>query len=411
MRQVRFGLGSLILALLALLPTSTAQGRQVKREAGAADGTVDEVAASVQRGIEVILSMREGEDQREWPYEGVYRVGGRIPIGYRIGGTALCAMAVAQAPGYAEDARRGEAVRGAVEFICRGRDHPGMSHEVTRNYDVRGWGYTYAVLCLLTLRENDLLPEDLESDVAAAVRFYIDGIAATEIPTNGGWNYARRAGFDQPAPTSPFMTASTLQALFLAAKQGVEFDARIVERGLDALERSRQPSGAVAYAGRARNRDRVPGAVGRMLVTESTLHLAGRGSAAGVRSAVDAFIVHWGWLEKRRKQNGTHVPPYGIAPYYFFYAHYYAAQAIELLPQGERGEYRRRLLELLFSVREADGRWNDRVFDRSANYGTAMAVMALVMPTAPPPAAWTADAAESVTIPPDANRDANKDTP
>ena len=62
------------------------------------------------------------------------------------------------------------------------------------------------------------------------------------------------------------------------------------------------------------------------------------------------------------------------------------AQAIEMLPLRERAEYRRHLHRLLFSVQEEDGTWNDRVFDRSAKYGTSMAVLSLLMKDAPVPA-------------------------
>lgn len=34
-----------------------------------------------------IVSMQSGDDGGEWPYEGVYRVGGNIPVAYRVGGT------------------------------------------------------------------------------------------------------------------------------------------------------------------------------------------------------------------------------------------------------------------------------------------------------------------------------------
>ena len=128
-----------------------------------------------------------------------------------------------------------------------------------------------------------------------------------------------------------------------------------------------------------------------MLAAETALFLAGRSSADRVRGAVDAFIVHWEWLDKRRAQTGTHVAPYGVAPYYFYYAHYFAAQAIELLPEHERDEYRRRYRELLFSVRLADGTWNDRVFERSSAYGTAMSMMSLMMPEMDAPAGWSAE--------------------
>jgi hypothetical protein len=79
-----------------------------------------------------------------------------------------------------------------------------------------------------------------------------------------------------------------------------------------------------------------------------------------------------------------------IAPYYFFYAHRYAAQAIELLPEAEREGYRAKLLALLWKVREEDGGWNDRVFPRSECFGTAMSMMALLAPRMPAPAGWPA---------------------
>lgn len=129
-----------------------------------------------------------------------------------------------------------------------------------------------------------------------------------------------------------------------------------------------------------------------MTLGETTLALGGRGSIPRVRGSIDAFIVHWEWLDKRRAKPGTHQPPYMVAPYYFMFAHHYAAQAIEMLPSSERAEYRRRVNQLLLSVRAQDGTWNDRVFGRSAGYGTAMALLALMQPSIerpiwnPPPA-------------------------
>lgn len=76
-----------------------------------------------------------------------------------------------------------------------------------------------------------------------------------------------------------------------------------------------------------------------------------------------------------------------VAPYYFMFAHQQAAQAVELLPRPERAEYRRRINELMFSVRGEDGSWNDRVFRRSAGFGTATAMLALMQPDLKP-AGW-----------------------
>ena len=92
--------------------------------------------------------------------------------------------------------------------------------------------------------------------------------------------------------------------------------------------------------------------------------------------------------DERRQKNGTHVAPYGVAPYYFFYGVFHACDAVELLPAERRPEYRRQLEQLLFAVRNDDGTWNDRVFPRSRGFGTAMTILALQRPQLPAPATW-----------------------
>lgn len=376
-----FAVGALALALAA---HATAQG------AAEAVKPDDPVVLATQRGIEVILNLQEGENKAEWPYEGVYRVAGQIPIGYRVGGTAICAMALMDAPGFDADASRTEAVARAREFVCGATTHQLMDPTGNRGYDVRGWGYTYGLQFLLKLKAAKLVPNEKAEVAEKAIVFYLEGLKSIEIPQVGGWNYARSQDPAAVSPPSPFMTAPTLRALFEAKRQGYAVDAEIVKRGLDYLQAARGQTGSVMYSGKAgeRRNDPTPGAVGRMLCTETTLYLAGRTSLASVRGAVDAFLTHWSWLDKRRAQRGTHEPPYNIAPYYFYYAHFYAAEAIEMLPANERKEYRRRLHELIFSVKLDDGSWNDRVFPRTANYGTAMALCALNMANIPKSAGW-----------------------
>jgi hypothetical protein len=126
-----------------------------------------------------------------------------------------------------------------------------------------------------------------------------------------------------------------------------------------------------------------------MVASEAALYLAGRSDQDRLRSAVDAFFEHWDALEVRRRKTGTHIPPYGVAPYYFFYAHAYAADAIELLPEADRASRQQKLREIFWKIREDDGSWNDRVFERSRSYGTAMTMHALQRPWLPAPAAWT----------------------
>jgi hypothetical protein len=190
------------------------------------------------------------------------------------------------------------------------------------------------------------------------------------------------------------MTSSVLQALFAAADLGENLDAAVIERALATLRTARLKSGAFQYGSdpehaTGRGFEAIPGAIGRMPICETTLLLAGEGDQKHLTLAVDAFLEEWQALEDRRAEDGTHEPPYMVAPYYFCYAHLYAAQAIELLPQEVRDAYRERFRERLFSVMETDGTWNDRVFERSANFGTATAVLALLQPKLAAPAGWS----------------------
>ena len=341
-------------------------------------------AQAIARGVEVLLTMQEGTEidgaPAEWPYEGVYRVRGKIPLGYRVGGTGICGEALLRSPGYAHDARRQAAVARAIAFVCSTVDDSAMDPSYRGGYDVRGWGFCYGLRFLLAAKALHAVPEAMREQVDSTIDAWTAALQKIEIPKVGGWTYSRR-GIDEPCPASPFMTAPCVETLRLAAAQGETVDTAVVERALTALERSRSPGGNVVYSARSQSKEdmeSMPGAIGRMTALEAALFRAGRGSTERVAFAVDAFNDHWEALEARRRKNGTHKPPYGVAPYYFFYAHFAAADAASLLPADQRTSRVASINERLFSVREADGRWNDRVFDRSANYGTAMAMLGLL---------------------------------
>ncbi len=352
-----------------------------------------EVEEAIQRAVEILIagqeSYEEGKPKAEWPYEGVYRESGKIPIGYRVGGTSIVARALLEVPGWKDDTARQEAVARAFQFVIEGLDHDGMAAGFNGAYDVRGWGHTYALFFLLRALELDVLSKEHTKIARARVSQLVKVLEETEIHESGGWNYSRRGGPNRPSEASTFMTAPTVQALLQAAKQGAQVREDVIGRAVKTLEGARLESGAFQYGTNPRKTgtgfEAVPGAIGRMAVCETTLHLLGRGSVERVRGSLDAFFEHWEWLEKRRKQTGTHEAPYMIAPYYFFYAHYYAAQAIEILPSQEREAYRQKLLRVLWKVREESGGWNDRTFARSEHFGTAMTLLTLLQPTIPLP--------------------------
>ncbi len=376
---------------LAATPPSQEKGSAEPDAMAAVD-----VARLVEEGCSILVGMQEGDDVGRWPYEGVYRVRGEIPLGYRVGGTAITGLALVEAPGWTEHPERAAAVGAGVASILADLDDPLMKSGFDGTYDVRGWGHTYALLYFLRLTDAQRVPAAHADAVGATIPRLVRDLVETAIATGGGWNYSRPSRLQGPRNAgSPFMTGPTLHALFHARARGHDVPAKVIDAALESLERGRTASGGYAYVARAPMADkaedtlgmmdRKPGSVGRMCVVEYTLMLAGRGDRARLLDAIDSFFAHWDALKVRKQQPGTHVQPYGVAPYYFMYAHYYAARAIELVEDpAARATYRQRLATVLAAEREADGGFNDRVFARSRSFGTAFGGMALMMRDIPP---------------------------
>jgi hypothetical protein len=338
--------------------------------------------ALIEHAIPQLVAMQEEGGQ--WPYEGVYRVRGELPIGYRVGGTAIVGGVLLAAA--TDDKDAGAAIDRATAFVVEGLDHPLMRPSTNDVYDVRVWGHAYALEYFCRLRAAARLgPHE------AAIRNWIPRLVETLLEqeiSGGGWNYANHRA------TASFVTAPVVQALLLAKSQGEKVPDDVLDRSRIVLLKSRTEDGAFLYSGVAREgapanvRAKLPGSIARSAVCETTLVLLGAGSTDAIRASINAFHAHWEELEKRRQKTGTHEGPYQIAPYYFYYGHRYAAQAIEMLPAAERPAERERLLQLILKTRDDDGTWNDRVFPRTKNYCTAMIVLALLGERAPQPADW-----------------------
>jgi hypothetical protein len=330
----------------------------------------------LKNAAEQLVKMQEQDGS--WAYEGVYRVGGEIPVGYRIGGTAIVAGALLHA--VPDDPAAKAAIAKAVPFILKQLEDPRMTPSTREGYDVRVWGHGTALEFFCHLRSAKATGEHAKA-IDAWVPKLVETLVSEEI-NGGGWNYATRQR------QASFVTAPIAQALLLARGQGENVPAEVLDRAREALEKSRATDGAFAYSGPAANgktRDKVPGSAARAAACEVTLVLLGGGSNDAIRASLDIFHDNWDELKKRYQQTGTHVGPYSIAPYYFYYGHRYAAQAIQLLPEKDRAKERDRLLVVILRTREKDGTWNDRVFARSRGYGTAVVVLALLGDKTPLP--------------------------
>jgi hypothetical protein len=331
----------------------------------------------IERAVGRLIEIQEQDGA--WPYEGVYRVGGKIPVGYRIGGTAIVCCALLDAP-IKDRSKADEAIGRGIKLVLEELEHPLMKVSVENKYDVRVWGHIYALETFVRLKSSGRFA-DLEVEVKPWIDKLVP-ILMKEQLEDGGWNYASR---NQHAC---FVTAPALQALMLARANGIEVEDTVFERGVKALIHSRGENGAFSYSGTTSvmgGGEKIPGSIARNPICEATLLMLKQGDNKQLQAAIDAFHEHWDELEKRRKKTGTHVPPYGIAPYYFYYGHRYLAQSIELLPAELHDREYQRLEAVLRKTLDDDHTWNDRVFARSRAFGTAMSVLALSRNAVPLP--------------------------
>ncbi|MEM9415988.1 MAG: hypothetical protein AAGA29_11010 [Planctomycetota bacterium] len=356
---------ALSVLMLAVVPGSSALGQD----------DMPDAEQLIEVAVDRLVAMQE--DDGAWPYEGVYRVRGQIPVGYRVGGTAIVCTALLYGADADDEAAREAIDRGIALIIGALFDDPRMAASDEDAYDVRVWGHIYALDFFCRLRDRQY-----ETELAGAIDIAIETLIAAlavEEARGGGWNYANKRAH------APFVTSPAVQALLWAKSQGEDVDAEMLGRAARALRASRGGDGAYEYSGRAR-RPLLPGAIARSPVSDVTLGLLGDPVTEDeLQAQVDAFHEHWDELEKRRAQHGTHVPPYGVAPYYFYFGHRYLAQAIAMLPEDQRAAEHEKLLEKLLRTLAEDGTWNDRVFERSANFGTAMSVLALLGDNVPLP--------------------------
>lgn len=353
----------------------------IPAEAQDSSEILTETTNVIATGISQLIKLQH--DDGAWPYEGVYRVNRKIPVGYRIGGTAITCTALLygsfETTSPHDEKASETAIRKGVQLILTELADPRMRPSRENRYDVRVWGHIYALDLFCRLKHSDRF-QDLDSELTSWIEKLTQILLEEEIES-GGWNYANRRAH------AGFVTAPAVEALLWARQSGQTVPNEVLERTRSALLGSRNDTGAFSYSGADRKSrpTQLPGSIARSAACETALSLLGLERTTESEASINAFYEHWDELEKRRKKTGTHKPPYGVAPYYFYYGHRYVAQAIHRLPQPKRSSHTKKFNAFLMKTRDEDGTWNDRVFEQSKSYGTSMSVLALLGDRVPMP--------------------------
>ena len=185
----------------------------------------------------------------------------------------------------------------------------------------------------------------------------------------GGWGYYD-FGFSTRRPKwgTSFCTALVLPALQTGIKLGWADDPKILERAKRYVAKCALPNGAYEYdlntiprAGVGESINDVKGSLGRIQVCNWALSETGEKKITQdrIREGVEQFLKHHKFLDVARKRPIPHEAYYANSAYFYWFGHYYAAQAINLLPEDERETYHARLRPHATKVQRKDGSSTD----------------------------------------------------
>jgi len=249
------------------------------------------------------------------------------------------------------------------------------------------WAYLYGLQGLARVLSDPRSADDPRRPrIRETAEALLDALAKYQTPA-GGWGYYDFETLAQrPSWATSFTTAAAILALLDAREAGLEIPPRMLERAVRAVERCRLPSGAYTYSveaipspGGAEWIDQVKGSLSRIQVCNVALARAGSPvSVEAFREGLDAFFAEHRFLDVARKKPYPHEAYYLNSGYFYLFGHYYAALAIEHLPEEERERYRGLLAREVVKCQEKDGSmWDFYLNTYHRPYGTAFGVLAL----------------------------------
>lgn len=348
------------------------------------------IAEAIQRGVNFLLADQRPDGSWGSPEKtkglNIYAPPPGAHDAFRAAVTSLVVMALIEAePQLAED-QRPEVAKAIDRGAAWLDERLGRLRRATPDALYNVWGHAYAIQALVKL--HDRAADDLElqakwKDHAKAQAAMLERYSFV----GGGWSYYDfDAGTQIPGDAAfSFTTATALIALKEAESIGVEFPERLTKKAIASIVRQQKPDFSYAYGEYTRlepwYHERPAGSLGRSQACNLALRLCGdeRITDELLKNWLDRLFARNGWLSMGRKRPVPHESYFGVAGYFYYYGHWYAALCIDELPESERPYFQDHLAHILLPFQERDGSWWDFPFyNYHQQYGTAMAVMSLI---------------------------------
>ena len=285
----------------------------------------------------------------------------------------------------AETPERRAALERAVRWLCNCR----MTQRGSTWDNDAVWGWIYGTVATTAVAMDKRFQTDAwRGPVAFRGREFAGWLAKNQEPLGGFGYYDDPPYTRRPKWGTSFSTGAVVPALDLAMQLGWLPDNGTHTRAVGYVQRCRLPNGAYSYdltpvprvTGGEHIND-VKGSLGRIQVGNWALHRAGDPAItpAVIRRGVEQFFEHHRFLAVARMRPVPHEAYYANAGYFFFFGHYYCAQAIELLPPAEREPFRAQLRQKLIPTQRSDGSFCDFLGSSyQVTAATAFAALALL---------------------------------
>lgn len=279
---------------------------------------------------------------------------------WQVAAHGLALMALAEAP--PGDERDAALARG-IDWLCAAR-RPKRGSDWDNDQVWAGlYGFAASVRLLSEPRA-----EARTAELEARGRAYLDLLVANQTP-DGGWGYYDDPPYSRrPQWATSFCTALVLPGLQRALELGWLEDRAVFDRAFTHVQRCALPNGAYEYDLRPIPRLRggehinnVKGSLGRIQVCNWARAACGDPQVTDerLREGLEQFFEHHKFLDVARLRPIPHEAYYANAGYFYFFAHYYAALVIEMLPASDRVDLHERLRPHLLKTQRADGSTSD----------------------------------------------------
>jgi hypothetical protein len=295
--------------------------------------------------------------------DGILDVGYSIESFYdwQMASHALAVMALRRCP---ETAPRRAALEAALRWFCESR-LPARGNDWDNDAI---WAALYGLVAGLECHADERLAPDWGAALEARSRQFLALLERNQVPTGGFGYYDDPIYSRRPKWGTSFSTALVIPALLEARRLGWTTDPRTADRAIDYVARCRLPGGAYEYDLRPVPRitggehiNRTKGSLGRIQVCNWALVQAGDPGVnlEDVRRGLELFFEQHRFLDVARMRPVPHEAYYANAGYFYFFGHYYAGQAINLLPREERESWHRLLRAQVLKTRRSDGAYCD----------------------------------------------------